>query len=189
MTTSITYAASPKQASFITDLLASREVDPELAETLERAIADDTLSKSDASRHIDALIGLPKRKAASSTSSPMQTLLASVPKSRYAVPTDALELTDADDSFSGDLAFLEVREYMGTLYMRQLHGAPGRFSRSKLSAASVKAIIGIIAADPYRYTRMFGEHYACCGSCGAELTDQRSRELQLGPECRKKFGF
>jgi hypothetical protein len=103
------------------------------------------------------------------------------------VPTDVLELTDADDSFSGDLAFFEVREYMSTLYMRQLHGAPGRFNRSKLSAASVKAIIGIIAADPYRYTRMFGEHYACCGSCGAELTDQRSRELQLGPECRKKF--
>jgi len=188
-TTHITYAASPKQIGFITDLLDSREVDPEQRELIAQAIADGTLSKSDASGLISKLFDLPKRKAASSTRSPMQTLLASVPKSRYAVPTDVLELTDADDSFSGDLAFFEIREYMGTLYMRQLHGAPGRFNRSKLSAASVKAVVGIIAADPYSYTRMFGEHYACCGSCGAELTDQRSRELQLGPECRKKFGL
>jgi hypothetical protein len=48
--------------------------------------------------------------------------------------------------------------------------------------------MNIISQDPYKYAKIFGQHYSCCGSCGAELTDPVSRELQLGPECRKKFG-
>jgi hypothetical protein len=75
------------------------------------------------------------------------------------------------------------------LYIRQLHGAPGSFNRSKLTADGVRAVVGTIKLDPYRYAKLFGTHYTCCGSCGAALTDERSREIQLGPECRKKFGF
>lgn len=185
-----TYAgalASEKQISFVCDLLDKREVPAETADVIVEAIANEAYTKAMASADIDAFLKLPKR--ASATKSGMQALLASVPKSKYAIPVEELELTDADDEFRGDLVFLELKEYMGTLYMRQLHGAPGSFNRSRLSMASVKAIIGILATDPYGYAKIFGEHYACCGSCGAELTDPRSRELQLGPECRKKFGF
>ena len=161
--------ASEKQISFVKSLLEGREVD------------------ADRAADIDALLTLPKRPRAKAPNA-MQALLASVPKSKYAIPTAELEFTDADDAFRGDLVFVELREYMQTLYMRQLHGAPGAFSRSRLTTTSVKAIIEILARDPYKYTRLFGENYACCGSCGAELTDPRSRELFLGPECRKKFG-
>ena len=185
-----TYAAAPaseKQINFVCDLLDKREVPADIVETITDAMADGAYTKAMASADIDAFLKLPKR--ASATKSGMQALLASVPKSKYAIPTDVLEFTEADDDFRGDLVFIEIKEYMSTLYMRQLHGAPGSFNRSKLSTASVKAIVGIIATDPYGYTRLFGERYTCCGSCGAELTDPVSRELMLGPECRKKFGY
>jgi hypothetical protein len=86
------------------------------------------------------------------------------------------------------LLFLEIREYMGNLYMRRLTGAVGGFTRHKVPSKDSVAIMNIIAQDPYKYAKIFGQHYSCCGSCGAELTDPVSRDLQLGPECRKKFG-
>jgi hypothetical protein len=183
-----TYAPpSEKQVAFLKSLLGTREVDEAVKSDLLEQIELDVLEKRIASEAIDSLLKLPKLPK-STTPSPFQELLRSIPKSRYAIPVDELELTDATDSFTGDLVFVELKEYMQTLYMRQLHGAPGGFSRSKLAIESVKAIIAIIATDPYKYTRIFGEHYTCCGSCGAELTDTKSRELMLGPECRKKFG-
>jgi hypothetical protein len=188
-TTTHTAPASEKQIAFVCDLLDKREVDAELAEIITEAIANEAYTKAMASADIDAFLKLPKRARATKSTGAMQTLLALVPKSKYAVPTEELEFSEADDDFSGDLVFVEIKEYMGTLYARQLHGAPGRFNRSKMSTNTVKAIIALVAADPYKYTKLFGDHYTCCGSCGAELTDQRSRELMLGPECRKKFGF
>jgi len=180
-------AASEKQISFVTDLIAKRDVEAGLAADIAELIALGEYTKAQASENIDAFLKLPKRASAVRTG--MQALLASVPKSKYAVPVEELEFTNADDVFHGDLVFLEIKEYMQTLYVRQLHGAPGGFSRSKLSTKSVTAIVEILARDSYKYAKLFGEHYSCCGSCGAELTDPRSRELQLGPECRKKFGF
>ena len=184
----MTALATPKQITFVSDLIAKREVAADIAARIIEAIDSGEYTRAAASSDIDTLLGAPKR-ASSSSPSPMQALLASVPKSKYAVPTAELAGTDVDGDFNGDLVFIELKEYMSTLYVRQLHGAPGSFNRSKMTADQVTALIAVIAADPYKYAKLFGDHYACCGSCGAELTDQRSRELMLGPECRKKFGY
>lgn len=187
MTTTLTLIpASDKQIKFLSDLLAARETTPDELEMWTAALESGYFDKKGASSLIDELL---KRPKVAKPKSGMQALLASVPKSKYAVPVAELEFTDADDKFTGDLVFIELKEYMQTLYMRQLHGAPGAFNRSKLSSKSVKAIIEIVAKDAYKYAKIFGEHYTCCGSCGAELTDPKSRELMLGPECRKKFGW
>lgn len=175
--------ASEKQETFIRDLLATRDVDQVFADELVDRLESGMLDKTYASQAIDTMLGLPKQKGMS----PFQALLATIPKSRYAVKFDELEFTSADDKFNNDIVFLELREFKGTLYMRQLHGAPTGFTRSKLSKNSIEAIVKIITKNPYTYTRLFGEHFSCCGSCGATLTDDRSRELMLGPECRKKF--
>lgn len=185
--------ATEAQLSFIRDLLASREltgIDADaIRETLPR------MSKPVASLTIDKLTKLPRRssswKAAKAATSELQAALASIPKSKYAVPVEQLEFLelDAQGSIHGDLLFLEVREYMHTLYMRRMTGAPGAFTRHKLSSKDTLALIKLLARDPYEYTRLFGLHYSCCGKCGAELTDPLSRKLQLGPECRKAFGF
>jgi hypothetical protein len=178
--------ASDKQIGFLSDLLLNREYDEDKKSEISDLIECGTLDKASASLYIDALVNSPR---VPTVRSGMQELLASVPKSKYAIPTDELEEFELEDKFRGDISFFELKEFMGTLYVRQLHGAPGSFSRSAISAAGVRAVIALIQLDPYKYAKLFGTHYACCGSCGAELTDTRSRELQLGPECRKKFGF
>lgn len=181
--------ASDKQIGFLSDLLASKEYDEDVKTTLYDQIECGTLDRATASSYIDALINSPRIACSSTARNEMQELLGSIPKSKYAIPTDELFDFEVEDKFNGDIAFFELKEYMNTLYIRQLHGAPGAFTRSKLSADGVRAVVSLLKLDPYKYARLFGEHYACCGSCGAELTDSRSRELQLGPECRKKFGF
>ena len=104
------------------------------------------------------------------------------------MPVDELDISLEDTPLTGDLLFLEIREYMGNLYMRRLTGSVGGFTRHKVPSQDSMVIMDIIAKDPYKYAKIFGQHYSCCGSCGAELTDPVSRDLQLGPECRKKFG-
>jgi hypothetical protein len=186
MTNTTTRPASDKQRDFIAKLITERVLDDAERARIETALAYDTLDVAAASETIGALLKAPRRSAA--TKNPAgQALLARIPKSRYAI--GEAELSGSSVEVNNDLLFIEVREYRGTLYMRRLHGAPGSFTRTKLSAEQVKDIVDIVATDPYKYARLFGEHHTCCGSCGAELTDERSRELKLGPECRKKFGL
>jgi hypothetical protein len=180
------YPASEKQISFVSDLIAGREVEADRAADILERIEAGLYDKRSASNDIDEFLKLPKRAKATGG---MQALLARVPKSKYAIPTVELEAAAIDEVFPGNLVFVEIKEYMNTLYARQLHGAPGDFTRSKLHASTVKALVEIIESDPYKYVKLFGDHYTCCGSCGAVLTDEKSRELMLGPECRKKFGF
>lgn len=187
MTIDVTIAATEKQIAFVADLVNSREYDESERDRVLQLIESGSLTKKEASAVIDLLVEAPRKKEAAH-SSPLQTLLASVPKSKYAVPVDDLLVTEHEDDFNGDLVFLELKEFMGTLYVRRLVGAPGRFNRMRMTAAQVTTLMTIVKSDPYKYAKMFGDYYACCGSCGAELTDQRSRELMLGPECRKKFG-
>ena len=184
-----TNPASEKQIGFLSDLLATRECDAVEYDELITAIHEENLDKRRASQAIDKLINAPRKKTGDGPKSPLQALLGTIPKSKYAVPTDELIASDFEDTFKDGIIFLELKEFMGTLYVRMLHGAPGGFSRSRIPADVTEYLVKIIASDPYRYVKMFGDHFACCGSCGSPLTDARSRELMLGPECRKKFGF
>lgn len=184
MTTTL-FGPSEKQVAFIKTLLAEREIDEDVA---QQHLANlPTMERKTASTLIDALLKLPK--SSTRGGGVLQSYLSALPKSRYAVPVDEFELANLDVNLHGDLAFFEIREYMGHLYMRQLVGSVGAFVRNKLSNDDVIKISKAIARDPRGYAVLFGVHYSCCGSCGAELTDPISRELQLGPECRKKFGL
>ena len=188
---STTFPASDKQITFINELLDSRElpagnplIDPFIN---DRFTMLSTINKRTASAVISMLLGLPKVVAPSEAS--LQAVLSRVPKAKYAIPVDELDIAPLTGTpLTGDLLFIEVREYEGHLYMRRLTGAPGSFNRDKMPAGDVKIVANVIEADPYKYTRLFGEHYTCCGKCGAELTDPTSRSLFLGPECRKAFG-
>ena len=186
-----TFPASDKQITFINELLDSRVIppmDPILRGfTVDRFGMLSTIDKRTASAVISALLGLPK--LATPAESSLQHILASIPKSKYAIPVDELDIAPLTGTpLTGDLLFIEVREYHDVLYMRRLTGAPGAFNRDKMPAGDVKIIVDLIANDPYKYTRLFGENYSCCGKCGAELTDPISRSMFLGPECRRAFG-
>ena len=181
-------AASEKQVAFIDSLINERELDAITVSSFRSSLP--TLTKKQASGMIDLLLRLPQRstKVPGATKSLLQEALSKAPKSKYAVPVDELDISLEDTPLTGDLLFLEIREYMGNLYMRRLTGSVGGFTRHKVPSQDSMVIMDIIAKDPYKYAKIFGQHYSCCGSCGAELTDPVSRDLQLGPECRKKFG-
>lgn len=186
--TTLEIFASDKQISFIKSLLTEREISLQDRDALLLALP--TIDKAGASKLIDRLLALPKRAAKvafTSGLSPLQEALRSAPKSKYAIPVEDVEVNLTKTKIHGDYLFVEVREYMGNLYMRKLHGSLGGFTRVRVDNQDAVEIMKIIATDPYKYARTFGQIYSCCGSCGAELTDPVSRELQLGPECRKKF--
>jgi hypothetical protein len=189
MTTATISPASSAQLSFIESLLESRAVDPVELDVIRTNLP--FMSKKDASRCIDMLKLKPFAPKDAAVPSELQTKLASIPKSKYAIPVEELEFLELDSAASihGDLLFLEVREYMHTLYMRRLTGSVGAFTRHKLTKNDTITLVDLIARDPYKYAKLFGLHYSCCGKCGAELTDPVSRKFQLGPDCRKVFGF
>jgi hypothetical protein len=181
-------AASEKQVAFIDSLLTERELDAIQVSSFRSMLP--TLTKKQASSTIDLLLRLPQKatKVPGATKSLLQEALSSAPKSKYAIPVSELDISLEGTPLTGDLLFIEVKEYMGNLYMRRLTGSVGGFTRHRVPSQDSITIMNVISQDPYKYAKIFGQHYSCCGSCGAELTDPVSRDLQLGPECRKKFG-
>lgn len=178
---------SEAQVRLINDLLNEKEITEKRADEFRAAIP--SWDRKEASAVIDILLKLPKKVEKVPGKGSLQEFLAKAPKSKYAIPNDELDISLEYTKLSSDHLFVEIREYMGNLYMRRLHGSVGNFTRSRVNPQDAIAIVEHIATDPYKYAKRFGEIYACCGSCGADLTDARSRELQLGPECRKKFGY
>lgn len=175
--------ATESQKKFINDLLDER---------IHGEMYDVVSSPADASRLISRLLGMPRKPKAvffPKVDEELQTALKSIPKAKYAIPTSELFQETLKFRLTGDLLFVELSEYRGRLYFKRLFGALGSFSRSPLQRDDALLLMRHIAVDAYRYTKLFGEHYACCGRCSAELTDERSRELLLGPQCRKYFGL
>lgn len=117
-------------------------------------------------------------------------------QSSYALPSGVV----SDDVYSrlatrggkGEAIFFEVKLYRGRWYCKRLTGAPGAFSRSAISAADQRALHRALAGEGQqeRASRLFGYLHTCCGVCKAELTDDYSREVSMGPHCRKtRYGY
>lgn len=171
--------ATEKQQSFIIDLLAKREY------TLGDFVIN---SPKDASDLIAELLKAPYKKGVKS-SDPNYEALSKLPKSNYAIPVAELEMDFLDENISSEYLFIAVNEFKGTAYVRRLLGSVGTFTRSKMSKRDNAQIVQILSADPYKYAKIFGTIYSRCAKCNAELTDDKSRELMLGPVCRKEFGL
>lgn len=189
----MTYTTAPitkpstAQLKFIHDLLEEKELSA--ADVAEFRSSLPYYSRKEASTLIDTLKALPRKVDVVPGKGSLAEALANVPKSKYAVPNDELDISLEHTQLTSDHMFVEVKQYQGRLYMRRLHGSVGYFTRSRVNSKDAITILEVIAKDPEKYARRFGEIYTCCGSCGADLTDARSRELMLGPECRKKFGY
>jgi hypothetical protein len=199
--TQVLEAPSERQVKFLDDLMVQKEI-PEVI--LNVFVAQKpTLTKKQASGYISMFLGFPdavevKKSAAGLTPeqearqrlyAELNEALSTIPKSKYAIPVEELMLDFMKKPVHGDLVFLEVKEYMKRLQMNKLFGSVGAFTRVRPDVEDALAFIRVIQKDPYKYARTFAEHYKCCGKCGADLTDPRSRELMLGPDCRRAFGF
>ena len=112
-----------------------------------------------------------------------------LPKSKYAIPVSEIVTDYLGDKVTGDFLFVEIREWKKHTYLRRLYGNVGGFTRVKVDLQDSVNFVRILSGDPAKYAKLFGLHFRCCACCGAELTDQRSRELALGPICRIRFGL
>ena len=124
----------------------------------------------------------PERKEA-------RELMAGLPKSKYAIPAFHLEGALADYRLEGELLFVEIREYRGVRYLRRLTGSVGDFVRTRLSVRDALAVLRVLEGGARTYIQKFGEHFVCCGKCGAPLTDDKSRARFLGPDCARQLGM
>jgi hypothetical protein len=173
--------ATPRQRDFISQLLSERDY------TLGEEIMID--SPAQASSLISNILRSPRRVTPIIVDTELFEALSSVQKSKYAIQTSELFLDLFDEKIENDLLFVEVSEYNNKLQIKRLHGSVGNFLRSKLSRQDSLQILRHLAPDTYKYARLFGEHYKCCGKCGAALTDELSRKFQMGPTCRKSWGL
>lgn len=185
--------ASEAQVSFIRSLVERRLLSSRLEESF-KAINLDTISMPEASLLITTLKAQPFKPVAAypapADRSELDKALSVIPKSKYALLFEDLGngLTDVP-AYRNDTLFVEVREYKGKIYMRRLHGAVGGFTRSRINTRDTIAIANTIAKNPLEAAQRFGRLYSCCAVCAADLTDETSRALSLGPVCRTRFGL
>jgi hypothetical protein len=106
---------------------------------------------------------------------------ASVPDGRYAI-----------DNSDGDTAFYQVKNGRkpGVVFIDLVIGGGYSGASSKrmpVANKQRKAILHkIIEAGVIEAAERFGKELGRCYACGRELTDETSRELGIGPDCRKK---
>lgn len=134
---------------------------------------DDFGDFATTSRAIDQFKAMPRANARR----PERGYLSDIPNSKYSV----LE--------GGTRTFWEVKEFKGTRYIRLLVGAPGAFQRVRVGFDRARFVADLIRVDALAAAQAFAAHYTCCAVCGAELSDETSVALGLGPVCRGRFGL
>lgn len=159
-------AVTPAQLRFINSLRARRALP-----------ADDGngLDKRSASREIDRLKALPVVIATCVAAAP--NLYAGIPASKYSIVEDGVR------------TFWELKTWRGTTYLRLLVGAPGEFQRVRVGSERARTVASILKRDPLAAAQAFASFHTCCAVCGADLSDETSVALGLGPICRRRFSL
>lgn len=164
--------ASPKQVSYIQSLLESKEVEEAQRAVITSLIADGEMTKKAASRTIDLLVKLPRKAA----HTPAQVELPEVPAGRYALRTDGVvKFYVLDRPTEG--------RWAGYVFLK------AQASDDKYPIRNPQAkqeILARIAEDVEGAQRLYGQELGRCYACGRTLTDETSRSLGIGPDCRNK---
>lgn len=108
---------------------------------------------------------------------PQQAELADVPAGHYAI----------ESTGDNDLAFYRVDRptqgsYAGRVFVKLVVGG---HPDQNVPRSHVAGVLARIAADPDAAAR-YGRELGQCCRCNRHLTDELSRELGIGPECRKR---
>lgn len=121
-------------------------------------------------------------------------------------PADGLDLSVLPEGTTryavrnseGTLSFLRIdRPYkrgsgwIGWVFVKLVSGpAEDRIGKQKPGEPYVGKYVGLLGKvlhDPYGAMARYGQEIGQCGKCGKRLTDDTSRSLGIGPECRKRF--
>lgn len=201
MTTTAKKPASEKSIAYLTDIVRQRDVDPGL--TLEQSLIALTKwlaggrTQAEISAMIDRNKAKPKRlvvvapaaAGAPTVYTPYPSVPDAVVSSKYAIKTELL-LEVPSSWRKQEYLFFEVKQVRGRRVVRRLLGSIGAFERTLLPAALAAELFGHLGKQEVAFeaAKTFGEIYQCCGRCGAELTDDTSRERQFGPICWSLMG-
>lgn len=183
--------ATPNQISYIESLLRDRAVPDELSGTTMSVLRTSEFTVTKASQLITSLLTLPRRPRDEVPAGPDRYAhLRGIEKSYYALTWEQLHDVDVAD-LAGDnrIAFFRVKPWKDRVYLDKLHGSWGGFTRTKLPHDKEIAVADLIRKDPQGAGLLFSKEYSVCARCGAELTDDRSRDTGYGPTCRGYMGL
>ena len=191
-----TAPATERQLSFLRSLAAD-VYGADAPAALARIESDGVLlDRRRTSGAIDFLIAAKRRTPAPAPAAPAAPAApvpgADVPAARYAVPAadGSWEFFQVDRPASG--------KWAGWTFVKRLTGAPGDFSKSRLSRRDSDAVLARIAGAEYRdgdrvltgpeaAAVAFSREHGVCAACLAPLTDAESIARGLGPVCAGRF--
>ena len=192
--TSTVRPATEKQVNWIKSMLDTKTVDEAIAARITSQI-EAGLTTRDASNAIDVLKPLPWKPREVEATDDLSILLATIPVSRYAIPESEVgSWLTATDLNGNDHLFVAVQKgrygaSKGRLFLNRLHGGYGGFRTSRLVPEDSLTVAKFLGDrdNAARAAMTFGHTHNQCGVCGADLTDEESRRLALGPTCRQRF--
>lgn len=165
---------SSKQQGFIARLATERDTTGE--EEFLAAAKEGTLGRADASAVIDRLLKAAKVQAKATA----PTNLPDVPEGHYAIPST---------TGNNDLDFFRVDrptdgKWAGYTFLKRVVGGKPDLPVARAQRAEV--LQRIVDTGIYASRKQYADAIGRCYACNRHLTDETSRALGIGPECRKK---
>lgn len=175
--------ATDRQVQYIVNLAQSRNYQDYVSTMVQKIIIRVqhglSVSKIDASATIDALLHCNFVAVSDAKSTSVAQLLTKIPRSMYALPRKS-------DPNVWDF-FEVVQRKNGRLYLNQLIGSPGDWSRKYLPPALQAAAARAILQDPKAAAVAYAKRHGRCAVCNAHLSDPASIDRSMGPICAKRF--
>lgn len=168
--------ASEKMTKWVRDILANQEVDADAVAQTQRALdGHGGIGFQTARNFINAWKDAP-RKAKEAAPPSDAPALPEVPAGRYALRTDGVvKFYILDRPESG--------KWAGYAFLN----AQASDEKHPIKNVSAKAeILGRILEDIEAAQTLYGRELGRCYACGRTLTDETSRALGIGPDCRSK---
>lgn len=178
--------ATKNQTDLLATILTERVVPADAAARLTARIADGDVTVAQFRVYLDWLKAQPKIGKVVAQGVANATTLPSadeVPAGRYAVATEAGAINT--------LAFYKVDRptegrWAGKVFVKLMLSD----NEERLSFAASKAVLAKIAAvGAKEASAAYGQEIGSCGVCSRTLTNDESRAIGIGPDCRAKMGW
>lgn len=163
--------ATPGMVSYCQSLLRQRKPTPEYLDITEDRV--NAFSYKEAGQFIDTMKTQPRREKHRA----MELTHPEVPEGYYALVNS--------DRVIDFYKLVDWKDDQRLLF--QVYGAPGSLTENRVTRPEHAAyVMEAIAKDPEEASLRFGKELKICGRCGSPLTNKKSRDAGIGPECAKK---
>lgn len=165
--------ATQGQLNYCHKLLRERTTPAGMVELSEETV--NAFSFDQASAFIDQMKIQPKRSGGGGINVGYEDV---VPEGYYAI--DGQEATE----------FYKVVDWDTGRKLFAVFGSPGSLEERRVKRQEHGDwVMAKIAEDPRAASLRFGSELKICGVCGSPLTNEASREIGIGPVCRRKMGW